>query len=41
VVRRIIGAAVGSALILMLTASVAFAGEITGNGRSLHVDGGG
>jgi hypothetical protein len=40
-VRRIIGAAVGAALILSLTASVAFAGEITGNGKSLKVDGGG
>ena len=40
-VRRIIGAAVGAALILSLTASVAFAGEITGNGKVLKVDGGG
>jgi len=41
VVRRIIGAAVGAVLILSLTASVAFAGEITGNGKVLKVDGGG
>jgi hypothetical protein len=41
VVRRIIGAAAGAALILALTASAAFAGEVTGNGKSLHVDGGG
>ena len=40
-VRRIIGAAVGAVLILSLTASVAFAGEITGNGKVLKVDGGG
>ena len=40
-VRRLIGAAAGAALILSLTASVAFAGEVTGTGRSLHVDGGG
>ena len=40
-VRRIIGAAVGAALVLSLTASVAFAGEITGNGKVLKVDGGG
>jgi len=40
-VRRLIGAAFAAALIASVGASAAFAGEITGNGRSLHVDGGG
>jgi hypothetical protein len=40
-IRRLVGAASAAALIATLGASVAFAGEITGTGRSLHVDGGG
>ncbi len=40
-VRRLIGAAFAAALIASVGASSAFAGEVTGNGRSLHVDGGG
>lgn len=40
-VRRIIGAAAAAALVLSLTASAVFAGEITGNGKVLKVDGGG
>jgi hypothetical protein len=39
--RRIISAACAAALIATVGASAAFAGEFTGNGRSLHVDGGG
>ena len=40
-IRRLVGAASTAALIATLGASTAFAGEFTGNGRSLHVDGGG
>ena len=40
-IRRIIGAVLGAALIASLGASAAFAGEVTGNGRSLHLPGGG
>jgi len=40
-VRRLISAACAAALIATVGASAAFAGEFTGNGRSLHVDGGG
>ena len=40
-VRRLIGAVAAAALIASLTASAVFAGEITGNGKSLKVDGGG
>ena len=39
--RRLVSAVCAMVLILGLTASAAFAGEITGNGKSLHVDGGG
>ena len=40
-IRRLVGAASAAALIATLGASVAFAGEYTGNGRTLHVEGGG
>lgn len=36
--RRLVGAVSGTAMILILGTSVAMAGEITGNGKSLHVD---
>jgi len=36
--RRLIGAVCGTAMILILGSSVALAGEITGNGKSLHVE---
>ena len=36
--RRLVGAVCGTAMILILGTSVAMAGEITGNGKSLHVD---
>jgi hypothetical protein len=36
--RRLIGAVCGTAMILILGTSLAMAGEITGNGKSLHVD---
>ena len=39
--RRIISAVAAAAFIATIGASAVFAGEITGNGRSLHVDGGG
>jgi hypothetical protein len=39
--RRLIGAFLGAALITALSASMVLGGEITGNGKSLHVDGGG
>ena len=39
--RRLVSALAAAALLLGLTASATFAGEITGNGTSLHVDGGG
>src|SRR5262245_50019652 len=39
--RRILSAVAAAALVLSLSATVALAGEITGNGKSLHVDGGG
>ena len=36
--RRFAAAACGTALIALLGANIAFAGEITGNGKSLHVE---
>jgi hypothetical protein len=38
--RRIVGAACSAALIASLTATVAMAGEVTGNGTSKQIDGG-
>jgi hypothetical protein len=38
-VRRLIAAASAATLILVLTASAVFAGEVTGNGKLLKVDG--
>ena len=40
-VRRLIGATAAAVLIASLAASSVFAGEITGNGKILKVDGGG
>jgi hypothetical protein len=40
-IRRLVSAVVATALLATLAASAAFAGEVTGNGKSLHVDGGG
>ena len=40
-IRRLVSAAVTAALFSTLAASAALAGEVTGNGTSLHVDGGG
>jgi len=40
-IRRIAGAVAAAVLLASLTATVALAGEVTGNGKSLHVDGGG
>jgi hypothetical protein len=40
-VRRLVGALCAASLIACLTASAALAGEVTGNGKLLHVDGGG
>jgi hypothetical protein len=40
-IRRLVSAVVATALLATLAASATFAGEITGNGRSLHVEGGG
>jgi len=40
-IRRLVGAACAAALIASLGVSTAFAGEFTGNGKSLHVEGGG
>jgi hypothetical protein len=40
-IRRLISAAAAAALVLSVGASAVFAGEITGNGKSLKVDGGG
>jgi len=37
-IRRLTGAAVGAALITTLAVSTAFAGEITGNGKTLRLD---
>jgi hypothetical protein len=39
--RRLITAICGAALIATMAASAAFAGEITGNGKSLHIEGDG
>ena len=36
--RRLLGALGAAALLLSLSASVAFAGEYTGNGKKLHVE---
>jgi hypothetical protein len=38
---RLLGAVFVAVLLTSLAASAAFAGEVTGNGKSLHVDGGG
>ena len=40
-IRRLISAIGAAALITSLSASLVLAGEVTGNGKSLHVDGGG
>jgi hypothetical protein len=40
-IRRVVGATCAAALVLSLGASAVFAGEITGTGKTLHVDGGG
>jgi hypothetical protein len=40
-IRRLVGAMLAVVLLASLGASAAFAGEVTGNGKSLHVDGGG
>jgi hypothetical protein len=40
-IRRLLIAVSAAALLASLMASAVFAGEITGNGKSLHVDGGG
>ena len=39
--RRLVSAVAAASLLVALTAGATFAGEITGNGKSLHVDGGG
>jgi hypothetical protein len=39
--RRMLLALATASLLLGLTASATFAGEVTGGGKSLHVDGGG
>jgi len=39
--RRFFSAVLATALLASVGASAVFAGEVTGNGRSLHVDGGG
>jgi hypothetical protein len=39
--RRLVSAICATALIAIISAGAAFGGEITGNGKSLHVDGGG
>jgi hypothetical protein len=39
--RRLIGAVVATVLLSSVAAGAVFAGEVTGNGTSLHVDGGG
>lgn len=41
IMSRLVVAAAASALVLSLGASAVFAGEITGNGKVLKVDGGG
>ena len=38
--RRVVGAACAAVLMLALTASAAFAGEVTGNGKNKQIDGG-
>src|SRR3954469_4640028 len=40
-IRRLLAAVMGVALVASIGASAVLAGEITGNGKSLHVDGGG
>jgi len=40
-IRRLVSAVAATALVATLAASAAFAGEITGNGKSLHVEDGG
>src|SRR4051794_21405650 len=37
--RRLISAIMGASLVVALSASAVLAGEATGNGKSLHVDG--
>jgi len=39
--RRLISAVLATAFLVTVGASAVFAGEVTGNGRSLHVEGGG
>jgi hypothetical protein len=39
--RRLVSAICATALIAIISAGAAFGGEITGNGKSLKVDGGG
>jgi len=36
--RRLVAAIGGAALIALLGANIAFAGEITGNGKTLHIE---
>lgn len=36
--RRFVAAAGGTVLIALLGANIAFAGEVTGNGKSLHIE---
>ena len=40
-IRRLVGAMAATMLLGSLMASAALAGEVTGSGKSLHVDGGG
>jgi hypothetical protein len=40
-IRRLLAAIMGVALVATIGASAVLAGEVTGNGKSLHVDGGG
>ena len=40
-IRRMLAAVMGVALVATIGASAVLAGEVTGNGKSLHVDGGG
>ena len=39
--RRLVSAICATALIAIVSAGAALGGEVTGNGKSLHVDGGG
>ena len=40
-IRRVVSSALAAVLLASLAATAAFAGEVTGNGSSLKVDGGG